>query len=114
MKKATNNLITLNPTVINPSQIQQISKRIDSLSIKQLFPKKIHTNKPISKPTQLSPREISCIKYLLKGKTAKEIAKHLNLSYRTIEYYLENIRSKTGCRNKYELIAHFSPYSVPY
>jgi DNA-binding CsgD family transcriptional regulator len=82
--------------------------------MKQLFPKKIHENNPVSQPIQLSPREISCIHYLLKGKTAKEIANHLNLSYRTIEYYLENIRNKTGCRNKYELIAHFSTQSILY
>lgn len=116
MKEATNNLITLHPTVKNPSQIQQVDKRIDSLTIKQLFPKKIHTNtnKPIVSLVEFSPRERSCINYLLKGKTAKEIARHLSLSYRTIEYYLANIRDKTGCRNKYELIAYFSTYPIPY
>jgi DNA-binding CsgD family transcriptional regulator len=114
LKKATNNLIRLNPIVKEPSQIQQIYNKIDSVSIKQLFPKKKRTNQPISQSIQLSPRELSCIQYLLKGKTAKEIANHLNLSYRTIEYYLEIIRSKTGCRNKYELIAHFSTYTIPY
>lgn len=114
MKKAKNNLITLKPTFKKISQMHEIYKRIDSSCIKQLFPKKIHINKPISQSVHLSPREMSCIKYLLKGKTAKEIANHLNLSYRTIEYYLENIRSKTGCRNKYELINYFSSYSIPY
>lgn len=114
IKKATKNLITLTPTVKKSNQAIQICKSIDSSSIKELFPKKVHSNKPISQSVPLSPREMACVKYLLKGKTAKEIANFLHLSYRTIEYYLENIRGKTGCRNKYELIAYFSTYTLPY
>lgn len=114
MKIAVNNLITLDSVVNYSNQVDKINKKIDSSSIKQLFPKKVRENQLISQPMQLSPREVSCVKYLLKGKTAKEIANQLNLSYRTIEYYLENIRGKTGCRNKYELITYFSTYPIPY
>lgn len=114
MKQAKSSLITLKPTMKNSNQIHKKYLSIDSSNIKQLFPKKIHLNTSISQPIQLTPREISCIKYLMNGKTAKEIANQLHLSYRTIEYYLENIRSKTGCRNKYELMIYFSNYPIPY
>ncbi|MGQ3887783.1 LuxR C-terminal-related transcriptional regulator [Legionella sp. CNM-1927-20] len=45
-----------------------------------------------------------CLKYLIQGLSAKEIAKKMNLSHRTIEYYLQILRKKLACRNKAELI----------
>lgn len=53
----------------------------------------------------LSHRELECINFLAKGFTAKEIARELNLSYRTIESHLESARNKLGCYNGLELIA---------
>lgn len=55
----------------------------------------------------LSKREKECILYLLQGKTAKETALALDLSYRTIEYYFENIKKKLGCSNKREIYSIF-------
>jgi DNA-binding CsgD family transcriptional regulator len=52
----------------------------------------------------LSAQELHCIFYMSQGKTAKEIARLMGLSPRTIEYYLDNIRRKTGCRRKVEII----------
>lgn len=52
----------------------------------------------------LSVREIECIKLTVRGKTAKEIANLLNISYRTVESYLENIKSKLKINSKRELI----------
>ncbi|WP_165482761.1 PAS and helix-turn-helix domain-containing protein [Legionella gresilensis] len=45
-----------------------------------------------------------CLKYLIQGLSAKEIAKKMDLSHRTIEYYLQILRKKLACRNKAELI----------
>jgi DNA-binding CsgD family transcriptional regulator len=104
MKTAAESLIKLPSTIKPPSQIHPSYSGIDVSSIKQLFPKESQSSELL----QLSPREKSCVDYLLNGKTAKEIANQLKLSYRTIEFYFENIRRKTGCRNRYELIAHFS------
>ena len=53
----------------------------------------------------LSKREKECLHFYLKGKTAKEIGRLLNLSYRTIENYLQKIKIKMGVQNKAELIA---------
>lgn len=52
----------------------------------------------------LSPREMDCLFYLLRSKSAKEIAQRLNVSHRTVEWHLSNIRLKLQCRNKNELI----------
>ncbi len=49
-------------------------------------------------------REAQCLYYVLKGLTARAIAKELNLSPRTIEYYVKMMRAKIGAKNKKELI----------
>jgi DNA-binding CsgD family transcriptional regulator len=54
----------------------------------------------------LSKREKEVLRYLLSGKTAKESAIHMKLSFRTVEYYLENIKDKLGCINKRELFPY--------
>ena len=51
----------------------------------------------------LTKRETECLYYLTKGETIKEIAIHLHLSPRTVEDYLNNIKSKTGCSRRSEL-----------
>lgn len=54
----------------------------------------------------LSEKERECLKYLLLGKTAKETASYMKLSFRTVEYYFENIKDKFGCFSKRELFAY--------
>ncbi len=46
----------------------------------------------------LSKRERQCLHCLLRGKTAKETAKTLKLSYRTVEYYFRDLQRKTRLR----------------
>jgi len=58
-----------------------------------------HENKKISK------RERECLEFLSKGMTAKEIARVLDLSPRTIEFYIENLKKKFVCFTRAELIA---------
>jgi DNA-binding CsgD family transcriptional regulator len=55
-------------------------------------------------PFHFSKREKECIFYLLRGKTTKQTSEILNLSKRTVDYYIENIKNKTGCRSKSELL----------
>jgi DNA-binding CsgD family transcriptional regulator len=45
---------------------------------------------------------------LLQGKSGKEMALTLNLSARTVESYLENMKIKLVCRNKADLIIKLS------
>lgn len=49
-------------------------------------------------------REAECMVLLLKGKTINSVANILKLSPRTVEYYVKNMKSKLGCRTKFELV----------
>ncbi len=52
----------------------------------------------------LSKRESECLFFLTRGKSSKHIAQALNLSVRTIENYIENLKIKFNCQNKFDLI----------
>jgi len=52
----------------------------------------------------LSMRELECLIWVSKNKTAKQMARILNISYRTIEDYLQNLKCKLGCQSKEQLI----------
>ncbi len=51
-----------------------------------------------------SQQEIKCLRLLIAGKTIKLIGKHMSLSPRTVEYYLDNIKQKLNVKTKSELI----------
>lgn len=53
----------------------------------------------------LSPQQLKCLQFLMKGMSAKDIAKNMHLSTRTVEHYLSDIRLKLRCKNSKELIA---------
>lgn len=52
----------------------------------------------------LSLRESECLFYLLRGRTAKEIAKILAISPRTVEKYIETLKFKFSCQTKNNLV----------
>ncbi|MDX2165158.1 MAG: helix-turn-helix transcriptional regulator [Gammaproteobacteria bacterium] len=52
----------------------------------------------------LTKREIQCLYYLFEGYTAKEIAKIIKLSPRTVEGYVENMKHKLNCSMTSELL----------
>ena len=52
----------------------------------------------------LSSRQLECLFFLVRGKTAKEIARILNLSPRTAEYHIEQLKFKFSCTTKSQLI----------
>ncbi|MBN2739597.1 MAG: PAS and helix-turn-helix domain-containing protein [Rhodobacteraceae bacterium] len=55
----------------------------------------------------LSPREREVAMHTCQGRTAKEIARDLGLSHRTIEQYRAQLFEKTGAANKAEFVAFF-------
>lgn len=57
-----------------------------------------------AKKTLFSKREIECLQLTMHGKTAKQIARILEISHRTVEEYLTNIKIKTHSTSKSELI----------
>jgi DNA-binding CsgD family transcriptional regulator len=54
---------------------------------------------------RLTPREIECLHLASQFKTAKEIARNLNISPRTVGFHIENANKKLGAKNKYEAIS---------
>lgn len=56
-------------------------------------------------------REAECMMLFLKGYTNSQVAQLLSLSSRTIEFYIKNMRHKTGCSSKAHLIAAVSKTS---
>lgn len=67
------------------------------------FYKDLGAAKDIEKAASLSSRERECLRLLIQGQSAKETAKTLELSPRTIEFYFENIKKKCSFWNKQEL-----------
>ncbi len=69
----------------------------------QYEPKKYYFNYK-GQDTFLTNREVDCIKYMLYGKTAKEIGQIMKISYRTVETHLSNVKNRFGFTTKAELI----------
>lgn len=57
-----------------------------------------------AKYSSLPLRERQCLQYIAQGYTAKMIARELGLSYRTVESYIDNLKSRLGANSKMELI----------
>ena len=56
-------------------------------------------------PVMLSRREREVVGYLREGMTAKQTASKMHVSTRTVEFHLNNIKDKVGCRTKLELLS---------
>lgn len=54
--------------------------------------------------SKLSKREMDVAKQMIQGYSANEIALQLSLSKRTVESYIENLKTKLACYSKAELI----------
>lgn len=68
--------------------------------------KKYYLN-PEDSNKYITQREFDCLNLMAKGKQIKEIARDLMLAPRTIESYLNNIRTRLGCRSRSQLMDIF-------
>jgi DNA-binding CsgD family transcriptional regulator len=62
----------------------------------------------------ISKREAECVLHLSANKTIKEIARSMDISPRTVESYLDNVKKKSNCSNKAELVNLFEKNSLQY
>lgn len=77
-----------------------INKDRDNSLMVRKYLREIGLGKEIDRVDSLSSREKECVRLLLRGKSAKETAGILNLSFRTVEHYLENVKGKLRCQYK--------------
>lgn len=89
------NLLSISEALIRMDSSKTQNIRLNQVSYELI-------EKPVFK--NLTPREIECLFFLIRGKSIKEIAEILICSDRTVEHHLENIKNKLGCRNNSELI----------
>ena len=59
---------------------------------------------PASRSGSLTTREREILQLVAQGKSSKEIATALNISYRTVEHHRASVRSKLGLRNTADLV----------
>lgn len=82
---------------------QEITKTMDALTIDKrdsvLFHKMTHI------PVKLSEQQAVCLKLLAQGKSSKEIARDMDISYRTVEGTIAKTMEVSGCTSSKELIA---------
>lgn len=86
----------------NMNVSQGIFSKIESLD--PLLLQVLNNHVPNIAIKKLSKKKLECLYYLVRGKTAREIASILNISPRTVEHYLEDIKFKWGCCSKSSLI----------
>lgn len=107
-KYSTNELINEVKKPINriilPIDKTNQSQAMTKLDIPNL--KIFHKDSKI--PIYLSKQQGICLLLLFEGITAKQIASRMDLSYRTVEHYLERTRRILGCRSTKELISKYS------
>lgn len=72
--------------------------------------KRWHVNH-ISGKISLSKRELDCLKLIAKSHTIKEIAKILQLSPRTVETYLNNLKLKLQYERRSQLVEFFHDWN---
>lgn len=82
----------------SPDFLTNKSKKIDRVIV---------FHKTTNMPVHLSRQQSKCLTLLLKGNSAKEIAKQMKLSHRTVEHYLERIRTILGCSSNKEMIISY-------
>lgn len=61
-----------------------------------------------NKHTTITKREVDCLELLANGLQYKEIANSLSLSPRTVEFYFENIKNKTGAYHRSNLVSLYN------
>lgn len=93
----SNNIIYSNNKMLEdcPTEKEKMKKFFDIINIKSY---------KIGEGLSISKKEFEVLYYLIQGKTLKEIARFIEVSFRTIEFHVKNLKRKTKCQKKSQLI----------
>ncbi len=94
------NILSLNPSV-------------DLMKNKINKGKKIRIVLTDGRAASISNREFQCIKLLAHGRRIKEIARCLEISHRTVEYYLSLLKEKINCYEHEQLVDFYWTHLEP-
>jgi DNA-binding NarL/FixJ family response regulator len=81
-----------------------ISEKLSKQLLSRLAVKRTHT--PDSPFDSLTNREMEIYRLIGEGERKREIAEKLNLSPKTVETYMENIRKKMKFKDTYAFVTH--------
>lgn len=98
--QARNQILLQNSTGINYHFNEKLIKEV----IRDIAVERLQVIGSYGQNVNLTKREIQCAVYFLHGLSAKESARHLGITDRTVESYLKAIRKKLHCGNKAEFI----------
>jgi DNA-binding CsgD family transcriptional regulator len=87
-----------------PLQLKDFDKNFTDLSNTKLEELNLKFSDFSLRKFELSNQEFACLIHLAQGLDASEIAQKFNLSKRTIENYIANIKSKWNCKKSTELV----------
>ena len=99
-KGKTNGLIVHAVEILNPDYHRLIST-LTRINTKKNIILALEKN---VQNIKLSARQKQCLFFLVYGKSAKIIARILNISHRTVETHIETLKVKFGCHSKSDLI----------
>jgi len=96
--------------MVKPFEPEELAAQVEatlkqSARIKEVSNTSLETTDRIVVPpnVELTPKESEVVNLVAKGMANRDIAKHLNVSQRTIESHVSNMLNKTGLHNRTEL-----------
>ena len=69
-------------------------------------------DQPPPQAEELTPREIDVLRLVVKGYTNSQIAEHLYISVRTVEYHRGNLTGKLNLHSRVELIRYAAEHGI--
>ncbi len=90
----------------------KIVKALEPTSKRKISHKQRHQfHKDGQSSITLTDQQAQCLASLVSGKSSKEIARELKISYRTVEGHIANLQELLGCQNSKELINLYHTYN---
>ncbi len=113
------NLNHFETTLAGGKTLQEILEQEKQLHILPQQPKSSSLSTPLHTlnidgiQVELSKREAACLQQLCLGRSAKETAEILHISSRTVESHIDNIKQKSFCKSKVQLLSYVIQQFIP-